>query len=60
VLPVEILRHVMAGEPFPYDLLEGAKGVQLAELGLRSWKEGRWLEVLALEPSRMAQELGHA
>jgi predicted dehydrogenase len=55
------LRHVFAGEPFPYDLLEGAKGVQLAELGLRSWKERRWLEVPALEPSRMAQEgLGHA
>ena len=33
------LRHVLADESFPYDLLEGAKGVQLAELGLRSWKE---------------------
>src|ERR687897_3934807 len=46
------LRHVLAGEPFPYDLLEGAKGVQLAELGLRSWNERRWLEVPALELSR--------
>ena len=26
-------------------LLEGAKGVQLAELGLRSWRERRWLDV---------------
>jgi hypothetical protein len=42
----------LAGEQFPYDLLEGAKGVQLAELGLRSWRERRWLEVPALEPSR--------
>jgi predicted dehydrogenase len=55
------LRHVLAGESFPYDLLEGAKGVQLAELGLRSWKERRWLEVPELESSRTPQEeLGHA
>jgi len=55
------LRHVLAGEPFPYDLLEGAKGVQLAELGLRSWNERRWLEVPALEPSRTPErERGHA
>ena len=39
------LGHVAAGEPFPYDLLEGAKGVQLAALGLQSWRERRWLEV---------------
>jgi hypothetical protein len=55
------LRHDLAGEPFPYDLLEGAKGVQLAELGLRSWRERRWLEVPALETSRMPEkESGHA
>jgi hypothetical protein len=35
--------------------------VQLAELGLRSWRERRWLEVPALERSPMPQEeLGHA
>ncbi len=39
------LRHVAEDGPFPWDLLEGAKGVQLAELGLRSWKERRWLDV---------------
>ena len=39
------LRHVAAGTPFPHDLLEGAKGVQLAELGLRSWAERRWVDV---------------
>ena len=45
------LRHVALGAPFPHDLLEGARGVQLAELGLRSWAERRWLDVpeLALE-----------
>src|ERR687886_88415 len=39
------LKHVACNEPFPWSLLEGAKGVQLAELGLRSWRERRWLDV---------------
>ena len=39
------LRHVVLDAPYRYDLLEGAKGVQLAELGLQSWKERRWLDV---------------
>lgn len=39
------LKHVVCGEPFPWDFMAGAKGVQLAELGLRSWAERRWLEV---------------
>jgi predicted dehydrogenase len=39
------LRHVADGDPFPWDLKEGAKGVQLARLGLRSAAEGRRLEV---------------
>lgn len=42
------LRHVVDGGPFPWDLLAGAKGVQLAELGLQSWNERRWLDVPAL------------
>jgi predicted dehydrogenase len=44
------LRHVVQGGPFAWDLLAGAKGVQLAELGLRSWHERRWLDVPALKP----------
>ena len=43
------LRHVVLDEPFPWNLLEVAKGVQLAELGLRSWQEQRWLDVEPLE-----------
>ncbi len=43
------LRHVALDEPFPYTLREGAKGVQLAELGLQSWRERRWLDVGDLE-----------
>ncbi|MFF2659018.1 Gfo/Idh/MocA family protein [Kitasatospora sp. NPDC058032] len=39
------LRHVTTGSPYHWDLLEGAKGVQLAELGLRSAREGRRLDV---------------
>jgi predicted dehydrogenase len=39
------LRHVAAGAPFPHDFCEGAKGVQLAELGLKSWAERRWVDV---------------
>jgi predicted dehydrogenase len=42
------LRHVVEGGPFRWNLLEGAKGVQLAELGLRSWEERRVLDVPAL------------
>lgn len=42
------LRHVALGEPFPYTLLEGAKGVQLAQCGQRSWEEQRWVDVEAL------------
>ncbi|MGN9809165.1 Gfo/Idh/MocA family protein [Micromonospora sp. BQ11] len=43
------LRHVADGEPFRWDFLAGARGVQLAELGLRSAREGRRLEVPELE-----------
>jgi len=42
------LRHVVLGTPFRWSLREGAKGVQLAELGLQSWKERRWVDVPAL------------
>ena len=39
------LRHVAEDAPFPHDFLEGARGVQLAELGLQSWAERRWIDV---------------
>jgi hypothetical protein len=35
-------------EAFPWTLREGAKGVQLAELGLQSWEQRKWLDVPAL------------
>lgn len=39
------LRHVALDEPFRWTLMEGAKGVQLAEAGLQSWEERRWIEL---------------
>ena len=42
------LKHVAEDTPFPWDLLEGAKGVQLAELGMQSWQERRWMDVPSL------------
>lgn len=39
------LRHIVLNEAFPWDLMRGAKGVQFAELGLKSWEERRWLPV---------------
>lgn len=42
------LKHVVTGSPFPWTLLAGAKGVQLAELGIQSWAEQRWLDVPTL------------
>ena len=42
------LRHVVLDEPFPWTLREAAKGVQLAELGIESWKQRRWIDVPAL------------
>jgi predicted dehydrogenase len=43
------LRHLMLNEPFPWNLLEGAKGVQLAEKGLESWAKRSWVDVPELK-----------
>ena len=39
------IRYVAEGAPYKWDLVEGAKGVQLVECALRSWKERRWIDV---------------
>jgi predicted dehydrogenase len=44
----DFIRHLYADTPWTHDLVEGAKGVQLAELGRRSWAERRWVDVPAL------------
>ena len=43
------LRHIAEDAPWDYGMEAGAKGVQLATLGLQSWKERRWLDVPALD-----------
>jgi predicted dehydrogenase len=45
----DFIRHVVEDGPWEYDLLSGAKGVQLAELGYRSSAERRWLDIPELE-----------
>jgi predicted dehydrogenase len=42
------IRHVVDDAPFRWNLLEGAKGVQLVECALQSWRERRWIDVPAL------------
>jgi predicted dehydrogenase len=44
------LRHVAWDEPFGWDFVAGARGVQLAEAGLRSWRERRWVDIEELTP----------
>jgi predicted dehydrogenase len=39
------LKHVVIDTPFKWTLREGAKGVQLAELSIKSHVEGRWIEI---------------
>ncbi len=39
------IRHVVDDAPFKWDLVEGAKGVQMVECALRSWHERRWVDV---------------
>ena len=39
------IRHVVDDAPFPWNLREGAKGVQLVEAGLQSWNERRWVDL---------------
>ena len=39
------IQHLFEGTPFQWNLLEGAKGVQLAELGHKSWAERRWVDL---------------
>jgi predicted dehydrogenase len=39
------LKHVVKDEPFPWNLLEGAKGVQLAEKGMESWAKRTWVDI---------------
>lgn len=39
------LKHIHQGDAFPWDLLEGAKGTQLSDLGLEAWHGRKWVDV---------------
>lgn len=41
----EFIRHVVEDAPNPFDFFAGARGVQLAELGLESSRSGRRIDV---------------
>jgi predicted dehydrogenase len=43
------IRHVVENAPYKWTLPEGAKGVQLVEAALQSWKERRFVDVPALQ-----------
>jgi len=43
------IRHLCEDAPFSWTLEAGAKGVQLAEAGLKSWAERRWIDIPALK-----------
>lgn len=49
------IRHVAEDAPWKADLLEGAKGVQLAELGYKSSAERRWLDVPPLNLAMLSE-----
>jgi predicted dehydrogenase len=42
------LKHVVCNDPFPWNLMEGAKGVQLAQKGIESWEKRCWVEIPSL------------
>jgi predicted dehydrogenase len=43
------IRHVCEGAPFKWNLLEGAKGLQLVDCALKSWRGRRWIDVPRLK-----------
>ncbi len=43
------IRHVCEGAPFGWNLLEGAKGLQLVDCALKSWRSRRWIDVPRLK-----------
>ena len=44
-----LIRHICEDAPFRWNLLEGAKGVQLVDCAHQSWDQRRWVDVPALK-----------
>ena len=40
------LRHVTLDEPFPWDFSAAARGVELVDAAMLSWKERRWVDMV--------------
>ncbi|MEM8955626.1 MAG: Gfo/Idh/MocA family oxidoreductase [Verrucomicrobiota bacterium] len=45
----KFIRHVVANEPFPWNLRQGAKGVELADAAVKSWQKRRWIDLAPLD-----------
>lgn len=45
----DYIRHIVEDGPWDYDLRSGAKGLQLVDLALKSWKDRKWYDVPELE-----------
>ena len=43
------IRHVCEGGPFKWNLLEGAKGLQLVDCAVKSWRMRGWVDVPKLK-----------
>lgn len=43
------LKHAYLGKRFPWNLGEAAKGVQLAECGMESWKRRQWVDIPTID-----------
>ncbi len=46
----KFLLHLVKDAPFQWNLLEGAKGVQLAEKGIESWRNRAWVDIPEIHP----------
>ena len=56
---IRFVRHIVENEPYKWILPEGAKGVQLVEAALESWKERRWVGLPALHISYLSGMTRH-
>jgi len=43
------IRHVCEDGPFRWNLLEGAKGLQLVDCAVKSWRSRRWVDIPRLK-----------
>lgn len=44
------LRHLAAGEPFPWTFAGAVRGLELVEAAMLSWRERRWVDLAEVRP----------